>query len=72
MPIMNGVELCKKILTVNSTQKIIIFSAHNEAEYFTEFMDIGISRFLLKPLNIANILETLYKVCLELDTEQEV
>lgn len=63
MPVMNGVELCKKIKVLNQDQAIIVLSAHNEVEYFVELIDIGIRQFIHKPFKDEEFLYRLLKVC---------
>jgi YesN/AraC family two-component response regulator len=57
MPNMNGIELIKNIYKKNPTQKIIVLSAHNESEYLIELVNLGIYRFILKPMDYNNFLE---------------
>ena len=60
MPIMNGIEMSKKIYNENIKQIIVIISAYNNPKYLINFINIGIYYFLLKPfkkndmLNIFN------------------
>ncbi|WP_418179130.1 response regulator transcription factor [Aliarcobacter lanthieri] len=50
MPNMNGVDLIKNIYKINPNQKVIVLSAHSEKEYLMELINIGIAKFLLKPI----------------------
>jgi YesN/AraC family two-component response regulator len=63
MPVMNGIELAKEIKERDKTQSIFVASAHNESEKLIELINIGIDGFVLKPLNIALLLELLQKKC---------
>lgn len=63
MPHMNGVEMSGEILKIEETQSIIFITAHNEAEYLHQAIALGISSFLLKPLNLQDLATVLYKVC---------
>ncbi len=62
MPIMNGLEMAKKIRTLNAEVPIIITSAHNEDNYFLESIKIGINGYLLKPLDIEQLSNTIFQV----------
>jgi len=62
MPNMNGIELIKNIYKLNDKQKVIVLSAHNEANYLMELVNIGISQFILKPIDYNNFLEVIYKI----------
>ena len=61
MPKMNGLELTKSIYNYNSSQTIIVISAHNESHYLLEFVNIGIEYFIVKPFDIEEIMNVLYK-----------
>lgn len=63
MPKMNGVELSKHIRTLREDQPIIILSAHTEAEYLLELINLGIAQFITKPVQYPQMFDTLYKVC---------
>lgn len=63
MPRMNGILLTQRIKERDESQKIIILSAHSESEKLIELMNIGVDGFLLKPLNITNMIIQLTKVC---------
>jgi len=52
MPKINGIEMIKLILKLNQEANIIVMSAHNESDYLMEIINLGISNFILKPINI--------------------
>lgn len=70
MPNMNGIELIKNIYKQNPNQKIIVLSAHNESEYLMELVNLGIYRFILKPMDYNNFLEVIYKISKEIFMEK--
>jgi len=51
MPKMDGIEMSRKIKEVDSYIPIIILSAHNDATYLLEAIELGISGYLLKPVD---------------------
>lgn len=61
MPHKDGLELSKNILTINPNQIIIIISAYQEAKYLIEFIEIGISKFMPKPIVPEQILKMMNK-----------
>ena len=61
MPIMNGIELSTKIREKNQEQCIIVISAHNDTEYLMQFINLNIKQFIQKPIDVDNMLETLYQ-----------
>ncbi|MGE0738528.1 EAL domain-containing protein [Sulfurimonas sp.] len=62
MPRMDGVELCEKIIARNKEQKIILISAYREVEEILTLINIGISGFLTKPVDMHQMLEKVYMV----------
>lgn len=70
MPNMNGIELIKHIYKENPTQKIIVLSAHNESEYLMELVNLGIYRFILKPMDYDNFIEIIFKISKEIYLEK--
>jgi len=63
MPHLNGIEMSEKILSFEINQPIIFVTAHNESEYLHQAISLGISSFLLKPLNLQDLASVFYKVC---------
>ncbi len=70
MPNMNGIELIKHIYKENPEQKVIVLSAHNESEYLMELVNLGIYRFILKPMDYDNFIEIIFKISKELYKEK--
>ena len=52
MPVMNGNELCTKLMRINSEFKVILMSAYENIED-----DISKFKFMRKPITIANLLQ---------------
>jgi signal transduction histidine kinase len=51
MPKMNGIEMIELILDMNRESNIIVMSAHNESDYLLQLINLGISNFVLKPVD---------------------
>jgi len=62
MPRMNGIELFKKIKEINQDVSLIFLSAHNESNYFLEGIKIGVNGYLLKPIDIHQLMNTFIRV----------
>jgi YesN/AraC family two-component response regulator len=71
MPKMDGIELSEKIMEINSEQAIIITSAYNDSDKLLSLIKIGISDFLLKPINLEQLLKVLYKVSKNIYTHKK-
>jgi len=72
MPVMGGVELCRNIREIDSRMTIIITSAHDESSYLLELIDIGIDKFILKPLDMQKLTSTLFSTCTNIINAQLV
>lgn len=62
MPRMNGIELIQSIRTISDDVAIIVLSAHHESNFLTQTIEAGVDGYLLKPLNISQLIQTLHKV----------
>jgi len=62
MPFVNGLELSKRIKKINPYQNIIVISAYNDSDQLIEFINLHVRQFMLKPVEINNMLMTLYNV----------
>jgi YesN/AraC family two-component response regulator len=71
MPKMDGIELCKKITKKSPETKVIIMSAFDDTSYLLKSIEIGIFRFIKKPVNIAEFSDVLYDAVVELKKKQK-
>lgn len=69
MPNMNGIEMAKKIREINSEQKIIIVSAHDESNILIDLIQAGANGFILKPMHMDDLVSALYPVCRDAYTQ---
>lgn len=58
MPEMHGIELLEKIRQIDSNVPFIISSANNDEENIRAAYQAGVDKYLLKPLNIATLNNT--------------
>ncbi len=72
MPVLNGLNMSKKIKELNPTIPILVVSAHNEPEYFIDSIKVGIDGYLLKPLHFDQFCSTLYKTVTNIQNDIEV
>ncbi len=59
MPKMNGLEMAKKIKAINPNIPIIVATAFSNSEYLLEAIELGIDKYVLKPINIKKLLDTM-------------
>ena len=72
MPNMNGIELTKEILAVNKDQNILVISAYDDKKYLIELINMGVTGFIQKPLNLEQISSVLYDLCTKLAEEKDL
>ncbi len=71
MPFMDGLELSRIVKKNMPWIKVIILSGHDEFEYAKEAIHIGVTDYLLKPINSGNLLKELGKVALQIEEEKK-
>lgn len=52
MPIMNGIQMAKKIKELHKDVYIVVMSASDEVNHILEAIDIGINNYVLKPIDL--------------------
>jgi YesN/AraC family two-component response regulator len=62
MPKLNGIAMSKKIRAMNHEQFIVIITAHNEVEFLSSALDLGIDGYVTKPIENLKLIKVLYKV----------
>ncbi len=62
MPILNGVKLVEEIRKESEEQQIIVLSAHDESHYLLDLINLGISQYITKPIEIKSLLTAFYKI----------
>jgi len=69
MPKMNGLDMSAKIKSLQNDTKIVITSAFDEKEYLLKAIDIGISKYLKKPIPIGELVEALIEIINQINNE---
>jgi len=63
MPNMDGISLIQHLKKQNSTVPTIVISAHNEIDKLITLINLGVERFITKPVDKTKLIEALYSVC---------
>lgn len=67
MPIKNGLEMSKEILNHTPNTPIIITTAYSDADYLINAIELGIDKYILKPIKLLELLiliqKSLYLEC---------
>ncbi len=72
MPVMNGLEMSKKILREDPDAKIIIMSAYGQPQYFIQAIEFGVKGFLLKPVNNEKLFDSIASQAKSILLEKEL
>ena len=72
MPVMDGLELSKRIHEEMPKVKIIILSGHSDFQYARQAISIGVSDYLVKTVKSADLLEALRNVAAKLQEEAQI
>ncbi len=68
MPIMNGIIMSKEIKNHDSSQPIVLLTAHGDIQELQEAINIGLNAFISKPIeNIEILFNTIDKLLKKID-----
>ncbi|MDX4061803.1 response regulator transcription factor [Aliarcobacter skirrowii] len=72
MPNLNGLEMSKKIKEKNSETPIVILSAHSHKDMLLEAIDLGISKYFIKPFDIEEFIEYLKELSKKINKNKSI
>ena len=72
LPDISGLELIKRIRLVDSNCAVMIISAYDETEYLTQAIELGVTNFLVKPIDMKKLDLELEKIIRQTDAEREI
>jgi len=72
MPRLNGLEMTKKIRSLDKDIPILVLSAYNESGFFMDSIKLGVDGYLLKPIDLTQFMEALKKIVEKLKIMDEV
>jgi len=72
MPVMHGIEMARQIVAEKKHTPIIVTSAHGDMDYFIESIEIGISRYVMKPIEVNKLFSALEDTIARLTLEREL
>ena len=64
MPLLNGLELCKKLRSDFKNIRVVILTMHKEKHYFDAAIEAGVNGYLLKDNAVEDILDCIKTVWL--------
>lgn len=57
MPVMNGIDMARKIKSINKNVPIMVTTAFNETDSLINAINNGVNRYILKPINLKNLIK---------------
>ncbi len=72
MPNMNGITMIEQIREIDSEVPIVITTAFNESSYLLTAINLQVDGYIMKPLNIKDLLNRLYKIIEPLELKREL
>jgi len=61
MPKMGGLQMCKEIRKTNKEIPIIITTAHSDPEFLKDAINVNVSSYAMKPINLYHLVEGMIK-----------
>jgi diguanylate cyclase (GGDEF)-like protein len=61
MPKMDGLEMCSLIKEINKNIPIVITSAHNDPSFLKAAINIGVSTYAMKPIDLYQLVDSMIK-----------
>ena len=62
MPISDGLDMTRNIKEISKDTPIIVLSAHSEKETLLKAIDVGVDKYLIKPIMADDLLKTIENV----------
>lgn len=61
MPIMDGLKMAEEIKKINPLTPIIVTTAFNENEYLLKSINLGLDKYVLKPIDLTLLMNSIFK-----------
>lgn len=71
MPLMDGLEMIEEIRKMGSNVPVIIISALSDSKTILKAVDIGIVKYVVKPINLRELLNTVHDAISNIDTSDK-
>ncbi|MGE4497149.1 MAG: diguanylate cyclase [Deferribacterales bacterium] len=72
MPVMDGLSMAEQIREHNRDIPIIITTGHNDEEFFLRSIDIGIDKYIKKPINFKEFIQVLIRTAKTVIQQKEL
>ena len=72
MPVLDGMEMSKEIKALDGNSKIILTTAHSDASILMNSIEVGIDKYIMKPLDIASLFSSVEKCAENIMLEKKI
>ena len=70
MPFMDGLELCRRLRQSLPGARLVVFSGFDDFEYARQAVSMGVSEYILKPINAPELSQVLTRLREQLDRQR--
>ncbi len=71
MPKMTGLEMIKELKKIDKFIPVVITTAFNDEDYFLDSIELGVDRYVIKPLEPKKLSKALYEVALSINNKKK-
>jgi len=68
MPVVNGIEFISQIKKQNIESEVVVISGYGDFKYAQQCIRLGVSDYILKPINDETLFNSMKKICNRLDS----
>ena len=72
MPVLDGMEMSKEIKSLDKNSKIILTTAHSDASILINSIEVGIDKYIMKPLDMASLFSSVEKCAENIILEKKI
>lgn len=72
MPLMDGLEMIDEIRKLKDDIPVVITTAHQELSYLKKAIELGVTSYILKPVDIRNIIKSVVKALEPVNLKKEL
>ncbi|HBF34230.1 TPA: hypothetical protein DDW35_06665, partial [Candidatus Sumerlaeota bacterium] len=72
MPVMNGLDMARAIKALSRQTQIIVTTAYSDTDYLMQAIEIGVDRYVIKPVDQQKLMEALRECVKVTFLEREV
>lgn len=72
MPLMNGIDMCKKIKELNPDQKVIFTTAFSDIKFFQQAIELQVEGYVIKPVDLQLLESKILKVIEHIELQKDL